>query len=72
MKTAALSFVGHSAKIPFGKPVNIIRVDWPFLPPSALLFSPDSPVECRSSHQCQLVMVKYVRLGSADIAIYPG
>ncbi len=70
MESAALSFVGHSAQIPFDKLVNIIRIDWPFLPPSAFLFVSDSPVQSGGSHQCQFVMVKYVRLRTTNSGIY--
>ena len=72
MVAATGCLVREASQVSFSKPVNIVRVDWPFLSPGALLFGSDSPVQSRGSHQCHLVVVEDVALRGANLGIYPG
>ena len=71
METASLSLIRRAGQIPLGKSFDIIGVNCPPLPPGPLFLGLRSSVQRCRSHQCQLVMVKYVRLGSADVGVDP-
>ena len=70
METAALSFVRHTSKVPFGEVLNVVGIDWTLFAPGSLLFGSDSPVQSRGSHECHLVVVKDIGLRSAGVWVY--
>ena len=70
METAALSFVRHTSKVPFGEVLNVVGIDWTLFAPGSLLFHSRCSVQCRSSHQRHLVVVEDIGLRSADVWVY--
>ena len=62
MVAAALCFVGHTSKVPFGEPFDIVGVDRTLLSPGFLLFRPDGSVKRRFLAKGLFVPVEYIGL----------